>query len=68
MRSGEEAPDENRQTELADDLRAQVSFNSYRQKTPFGIQHWIIIWNCDIAGFHLQVVDELLKRREETEW
>ncbi|RVW69632.1 OTU domain-containing protein [Vitis vinifera] len=37
LRSGEEAPDENRQTELADDLRAQV-------------------------------VDELLKRREETEW
>lgn len=37
LRSGEEAPDENRQRELADDLRAQV-------------------------------VDELLKRREETEW
>ncbi|KAK9283801.1 hypothetical protein L1049_012055 [Liquidambar formosana] len=37
LRSGEEAPDENRQRELADELRAQV-------------------------------VDELLKRREETEW
>ncbi|KAF5470071.1 hypothetical protein F2P56_010616 [Juglans regia] len=36
-RSGEEAPDENRQRELADELRAQV-------------------------------VDELLKRRKETEW
>ncbi|XP_015581906.2 uncharacterized protein LOC8267805 [Ricinus communis] len=37
LRSGEEAPDENRQRVLADELRAQV-------------------------------VDELLKRREETEW
>ncbi|KAG6760453.1 hypothetical protein POTOM_036975 [Populus tomentosa] len=37
LRNGEEAPDENRQRELADELRAQV-------------------------------VDELLKRREETEW
>ncbi|KAF5742569.1 hypothetical protein HS088_TW09G00620 [Tripterygium wilfordii] len=37
LRSGEQAPDENRQTELADELRAQV-------------------------------VDELLKRREESEW
>ncbi|KAH1045915.1 hypothetical protein J1N35_036699 [Gossypium stocksii] len=37
LRSGEEAPDENRQRELADELRAQV-------------------------------VNELLKRREETEW
>ncbi|GMI80538.1 hypothetical protein HRI_001723100 [Hibiscus trionum] len=37
LRSGEEAPDETRQRELADELRAQV-------------------------------VDELLKRREETEW
>ncbi|KAE8717916.1 Cysteine proteinases superfamily protein isoform 3 [Hibiscus syriacus] len=37
LRSGEEAPDENRQRELADDLRAQV-------------------------------VNELLKRRDETEW
>ncbi|KDP45029.1 hypothetical protein JCGZ_01529 [Jatropha curcas] len=37
LRSGEEAPDENRQRELADELRAQV-------------------------------VDELLKRREESEW
>ncbi|KAL8162084.1 hypothetical protein V2J09_013573 [Rumex salicifolius] len=37
LKSGEEAPDENRQRELADELRAQV-------------------------------VDELLKRREETEW
>uniref|UniRef100_A0A5B6ZLY5 Ubiquitin thioesterase OTU n=1 Tax=Davidia involucrata TaxID=16924 RepID=A0A5B6ZLY5_DAVIN len=37
LRNGEEAPDENRQRELADKLRAQV-------------------------------VDELLKRREETEW
>lgn len=37
LRSGEEAPDENRQRELADELRAQV-------------------------------VDELLKRRKETEW
>ncbi|XP_022765545.1 uncharacterized protein LOC111310389 isoform X2 [Durio zibethinus] len=37
LRTGEEAPDENRQRELADELRAQV-------------------------------VDELLKRREETEW
>lgn len=37
LRSGEEAPDENRQRALADELRAQV-------------------------------VDELLKRREETEW
>ncbi|KAJ9175389.1 hypothetical protein P3X46_013951 [Hevea brasiliensis] len=37
LRSGEEAPDENRQRELADELRARV-------------------------------VDELLKRREETEW
>lgn len=26
LRSGEEAPDENRQRELADELRAQVSF------------------------------------------
>ncbi|XP_042480052.1 uncharacterized protein LOC122060981 [Macadamia integrifolia] len=37
LRSGEEAPDETRQKELADDLRARVA-------------------------------DELLKRREETEW
>ncbi|KAJ6717554.1 OTU-LIKE CYSTEINE PROTEASE [Salix purpurea] len=37
LRNGEEAPDENRQRELADELRAQV-------------------------------VDELLKRREESEW
>lgn len=37
LRNGEEAPDENRQRELADELRAQV-------------------------------VDELLKRRKETEW
>ncbi|XP_059456061.1 uncharacterized protein LOC132186215 [Corylus avellana] len=37
LRSGEEAPDENRQRELADELRAQV-------------------------------VDELLRRRKETEW
>ncbi|KAF9596778.1 hypothetical protein IFM89_013325 [Coptis chinensis] len=37
MKCGEEAPDGNRQIELADDLRAQVA-------------------------------DELLKRREETEW
>ncbi|KAF9597090.1 hypothetical protein IFM89_015281 [Coptis chinensis] len=37
MKCGEEAPDENRQIELADDLRARVA-------------------------------DELLKRREETEW
>ncbi|KAF5733699.1 hypothetical protein HS088_TW16G00139 [Tripterygium wilfordii] len=37
LRSGEKAPDENQQRELADELRAQV-------------------------------VDELLKRREETEW
>ncbi|GAB4836321.1 hypothetical protein Ancab_001236 [Ancistrocladus abbreviatus] len=37
LQSGEEAPDENRQRELADDLRARV-------------------------------VEELLKRREETEW
>ncbi|KAE8711993.1 OTU domain-containing protein [Hibiscus syriacus] len=37
LRSGKEAPDENRQRELADDLRAQV-------------------------------VDEFLKRRDETEW
>ncbi|XP_054782584.1 uncharacterized protein LOC129289761 isoform X2 [Prosopis cineraria] len=37
LRNGEEAPDENRQRELADELRVQV-------------------------------VDELLKRREETEW
>ncbi|PRQ56289.1 putative OTU domain-containing protein [Rosa chinensis] len=37
LRNGEEPPDENRQRELADELRAQV-------------------------------VDELLKRREETEW
>ncbi|XP_008232087.1 PREDICTED: OTU domain-containing protein At3g57810-like [Prunus mume] len=37
LRNGEEAPDENRQRDLADELRAQV-------------------------------VDELLKRREETEW
>ncbi|KAA8534510.1 hypothetical protein F0562_032027 [Nyssa sinensis] len=37
LRNGEEAPDENHQRELADELRAQV-------------------------------VDELLKRREETEW
>ncbi|OVA04642.1 Ovarian tumor [Macleaya cordata] len=37
LRSGEEAPDETRQRELADDLRARV-------------------------------VDELLKRREESEW
>ncbi|KAI9124442.1 hypothetical protein K1719_004364 [Acacia pycnantha] len=37
LRNGEEAPDENRQRELADELRTQV-------------------------------VDELLKRREETEW
>ncbi|XP_011010409.1 PREDICTED: uncharacterized protein LOC105115268 isoform X2 [Populus euphratica] len=37
LRNGEDAPDENRQRELADELRAQV-------------------------------VDELLKRREETEW
>ncbi|KAF5446257.1 hypothetical protein F2P56_031895 [Juglans regia] len=37
LRIGEEAPDENRQRELADELRAQV-------------------------------VDELLKRRKETEW
>ncbi|KAF8395338.1 hypothetical protein HHK36_019283 [Tetracentron sinense] len=37
LKNGEEAPDENRQRELADDLRARVA-------------------------------DELLKRREETEW
>ncbi|XP_061352185.1 uncharacterized protein LOC133297129 [Gastrolobium bilobum] len=37
LRNGEEAPDENRQRELADELRARV-------------------------------VDELLKRRDETEW
>lgn len=37
LRNGEEAPDENRQKELADELRVQV-------------------------------VDELMKRREETEW
>ena len=34
LQTGEEAPDENRQRELADDLRAQVSYNYLQSVSP----------------------------------